>query len=98
MKSERARTRIIRLYKIEELLIAQDGLTAIELCQCFQVNRRTIYRDIELIQELGIPLYKDEGRFKILGTYKLPSYRPQLIAKLMVSDPGICSLGYDMKN
>jgi predicted DNA-binding transcriptional regulator YafY len=79
MNAERNRTRIIRLYKIEELLITQSGLTAIELCERMKVNRRTIYRDIELMQELGIPLYKDNSRFKILGTYKIPSYRIQLI-------------------
>lgn len=78
MKPERNRTRIIRLYKIEELLIVRNGLTVIELSQHLSVSRRTIYRDIELIQELGIPLYQDESRFKIIGTYKIPSYRPKL--------------------
>ena len=81
MKPERNRTRIIRLYKIEELLIAKHGLTVIEISRHFQVNRRTIYRDIELMQEIGIPVYKDETGFKILSTYKIPSYRPQLVAK-----------------
>lgn len=80
MKPERNRSRIIRLYKMEELLITKHGLTAVELGNHFQVNRRTIYRDIALMGELGIPLLREEGRFKILGTYKIPSYRPQIAA------------------
>lgn len=81
MQPERNRTRIIRLYKMEELLITRsDGLTAAEIGRHFRVNRRTIYRDLSLIEELGIPVYKEDGRFKILGTYKVPSYRPQIAA------------------
>lgn len=80
MNAERNRTRIIRLFKIEEILISRNGLTVIELCNYFKVNRRTIYRDLSLMEEIGIPLIKEDGQFKILGTYKIPSYRPQIVA------------------
>lgn len=80
MRPERNRTRIIRLYKIEEALLSQHGLTVIQLCSYFRVNRRTIYRDLSLMQELEIPIHKEGSRFKILGTYKIPSYRPQIAA------------------
>lgn len=81
MTPERNRTRIIRLYRMEELLITEsEGLTVTEICNHFQVDRRTIYRDIALMDELGIPLYKEAGKYKILGTYKIPSYRPQIAA------------------
>jgi len=93
IKPERIRTRILRLYKIEQLLIEGDqGLTARELSKLLLVNRRTIYRDIELIQELGIPLYDYQGRFKILGTYRIPSYRPKLIDAIGVNNEPIPSL------
>lgn len=80
MKPERNCARVMRIFKIEELLLTRNGLTVVEISQHFQVDRRTIYRDIELMQELGIPLSKDEHGYRILGTYKIPSYRPELIA------------------
>lgn len=58
------------------------GYTARELAQHFQVNRRTIYRDLALLEELGIPLIKGDERrdpFRILGTYTRPAYRASLI-------------------
>lgn len=79
IKPKRVRTQIIRLYKIEEELITRNGMRVIELCNCMGVNRRTIYRDLALMQELGIPVYKEDHLFNILGTYKIPSYRPKIL-------------------
>lgn len=94
MKPERNRTRIIRLYKIERLLLTEaEGMKVVDLAERLSVNRRTIYRDLELIQELGIPLYEEEdSRFKILGTYTVPSYRAKLIEPLGVNSEHLPSL------
>lgn len=82
MDSERLRTRLIRLWKMEELLLTHPaGYTALELSRHFQVDRRTIYRDLALLEELGVPLVKgDDFRapYRILGTYTRPSYRASL--------------------
>lgn len=59
--SERLRTRLLRLYKMEELLISKNGLTAMQLTKEFQVNRRTIYRDLALLEEVGVPLRREAG-------------------------------------
>lgn len=76
MEDERLRTKFIRLHRIEELLITtQGGLKATELCKMLRVDRRTIYRDIALLEEMGVPVYKEFERYAILGTYKVPSYR-----------------------
>lgn len=82
MDSERLRTRLIRLWKMEELLLTHPaGYTALELTRHFQVNRRTIYRDLALLEELGVPLVKGDdlhAPYRILGTYTRPSYRASL--------------------
>lgn len=76
---QRTRTQIIRLYKMEELLMRSHlGLTVIEISRNFCVDRKTIYRDLLLFEELGIPLYKEDGRYKIMGTYTIPSYREKI--------------------
>lgn len=95
MESIRLKTKLLRLWKIEELLITRNGLTMIELSELLKVNRRTIYRDMNLLQEVGVPIINEDGLYKIMATYKVPNYRPCLLAKL--DDPGKCSLGYDMK-
>jgi predicted DNA-binding transcriptional regulator YafY len=78
MKPERNRSRVLRLYKMEELILTHNGQTVAQLCRLLKVNRRTIYRDLALMQEIGIPLCKDGSKFTILGTYKVPSYRQQI--------------------
>ena len=83
MNSERLRSKLIRLWKMEEMLLTHPaGYTARELAHHFQVNRRTIYRDLALLEELGVPLVKGDERrdpFRILGTYTRPSYRTSLL-------------------
>lgn len=83
MDSERLRSKLIRLWKMEELLLTHPaGYTARELAAHFQVNHRTIYRDLALLEELGVPLVKGDdfqSPFRILGTYCRPSYRSALI-------------------
>ncbi|HET8910597.1 MAG TPA: WYL domain-containing protein [Ktedonobacteraceae bacterium] len=59
------------------LLFLRSGQTvsAEALAQHFRVSRRTIYRDMESLSLLGVPLYAERGReggFQLLEGYFLP--------------------------
>jgi proteasome accessory factor B len=69
-------TQTARLRQIEEsLLLAPEGLRATELAQRLEVDRRTIYRDLNFLSEQGIPLWQDGGRFGINRTRYLVNIR-----------------------
>jgi proteasome accessory factor B len=68
----RLASRTSRLRQIEEvLLLAPDGLSVPELARRLNVNRRTIYRDVEFLSEQGVPLWQETGRFGINRTHYL---------------------------
>lgn len=53
-----------RLTVIERLLFESPaGLRVVELARACGVDRRTIYRDLELLTDLGLPISHQEGRF-----------------------------------
>jgi len=59
------------------LLLLRGGQTvsAAKLARRFEVSPRTIYRDVEALGELGIPVYTEMGRgggFRLLEGYFLP--------------------------
>jgi predicted DNA-binding transcriptional regulator YafY len=59
------------------LLLLRDGntLSAVELARRFEVSPRTIYRDIESLNEVGVPVYAEMGRhggFRLVEGYFLP--------------------------
>ena len=63
-----------RLFGIIYLLLAKDTMTAKELSEYFLVSTRTIYRDIETLSELNIPIYMSKGKnggIHLLDNYKL---------------------------
>ena len=62
-----------RLISILMLLQIHNQLTAKELSKRLEVSIRTIYRDVESLSSLGIPIYADRGIngwIKLLGDYK----------------------------
>ena len=65
-----------RLFAIAEALRARrTGVTAGELAQRFGVTLRTIYRDLEALQDAGLPLRADRGRgggYALDKNYQLP--------------------------
>lgn len=73
----RLSTRTSRLRQIEELLyLNAEGLRAVELAHKLDVDRRTIYRDLDFLCQQGIPIWQDNGHFGInrtryLGTLHL---------------------------
>ncbi len=53
-----------RLKEIESLLFHKvGGLRAVEIAEVCGVDRRTVYRDLSLMNKAGIPVYQKEGRF-----------------------------------
>jgi proteasome accessory factor B len=72
----RMTSRAARLRRIEELLYrSSHGLTAIEIAAATGVDRRTAYRDIELLSEGGVPIWQDGGRFGIVRQDYLSTVR-----------------------
>jgi predicted DNA-binding transcriptional regulator YafY len=59
------------------LLFLRNGqsISASDLARRFEVSSRTIYRDIETLSSLGVPVYAERGReggFQLLEGYFLP--------------------------
>lgn len=52
-----------RLFEIIYILLNKKKVTATELAEYFEVSRRTICRDIEMLSFAGIPIYADKGRY-----------------------------------
>ncbi len=62
-----------RLISILMLLQIHKKLTANELAQRLEVSVRTIYRDVDSLSSLGIPIFSDRGTnggIELLGDYK----------------------------
>ena len=64
------------MFAIAEALRARrTGVTAQELADRFRVTLRTIYRDLEALQDAGMPIRADRGRgggYALDKTYQLP--------------------------
>lgn len=59
----RLTNRTERLIKMEQLLFrSAAGLRAVELAEACGVDRRTVYRDLSLLNEIGVPIYQKDGR------------------------------------
>jgi predicted DNA-binding transcriptional regulator YafY len=54
--------RISRLFEIVYILMAHKMKTAKELAEHFEVSVRTVYRDVEMLAEAGIPIYASQGK------------------------------------
>lgn len=67
---ERLKTRTARLRQLEEILLLKPGgMRATELSRQFNVNRRTMYRDLGFLAEQGVPLWQENGVFRIDRTH-----------------------------
>lgn len=65
----RLANRTARLREIEELLLlTPEGLSAKEMAHRLNVDRRTIYRDMEFLEEQEVPVWQENGRYGINRT------------------------------
>lgn len=53
---------INRLFEIIYILLDKKTVTANELAERFEVSQRTVYRDIEILSQSGIPIYTTKGK------------------------------------
>ncbi|QQE78573.1 YafY family protein [Alicyclobacillus sp. SO9] len=67
--------RFERMFGILLQLYGGHVVTAVELGKRFEVSTRTAYRDLEMLNELGVPIYAERGRFggfRLLDGYYIP--------------------------
>jgi proteasome accessory factor B len=68
-----------RLATIERMLSRNaSGLRVVEIARACGVDRRTIYRDLALLTQVGLPIYQKEGRYFINHDYYLGTMRLNL--------------------
>ncbi len=63
-----------RLFGIIYILLSKSRVSAKELAKYFEVSVRTIYRDVETLSMLNIPIYMSKGKnggISLLESYKL---------------------------
>jgi predicted DNA-binding transcriptional regulator YafY len=66
MDESRTQSKASRLRRIEHKLYnTPGGLGAVELAEYCGVDRRTIYRDIEALDAMGVPVWQFDGKFGI---------------------------------
>lgn len=66
--------KLYRLLAIVTLLLNRGRISANEMAEYFEVSKRTIYRDIETINQAGIPIVSYQGTnggFGIMDNYKI---------------------------
>src|SRR5512135_3782097 len=69
-------SRTARLRHLEEILMSSPhGLSAIDLAERLEVDRRTVYRDLDFLSMQDIPLWQDDGHFGLNRTRYLASVR-----------------------
>jgi predicted DNA-binding transcriptional regulator YafY len=90
-KSKRGRgNQITRQWRILRLLEgSKGGLRAREIHEALggDVVERTIFRDLQHLQDAGFPLYEEDGRWRVLGQgeggYTVPVDTTELLALLL---------------
>jgi proteasome accessory factor B len=68
-----------RLTTIERMLSrSTGGVRVVDIARECDVDRRTIYRDLTLLTEVGLPIYQRDGRYFINHDYYLATLRLNL--------------------
>jgi len=76
---DRTQSKAARLRRIEHRLYnTPNGLRAVEIAEYCGVDRRTVYRDLESLHEMGVPVWENQGRYGIDRTAYLSTVRLNL--------------------
>jgi proteasome accessory factor B len=79
MTAERIQTKTARLRRIEHRLYhAPQGLRVIDIASYCGVDRRTIYRDLMSLEEMGVPVWQRDGHYGIDREHYLSTIRLNL--------------------
>src|SRR5258708_31511215 len=74
--NNRLARRTERLSEIERILFrSAHGKRVMEIAEACGVDRRTIYRDLDLLSVIGVPIWQDHGRFGIIHDQYLATVR-----------------------
>ncbi len=78
-EGDRIASKAARLRRIEfRLYHANQGLRAAELAAECGVDRRTIYRDLATLHQMGVPIWEDRGRYGLERSSYLSTVRLNL--------------------
>jgi predicted DNA-binding transcriptional regulator YafY len=73
MKNDNDTRRISRLTAILTLLQSKRVLTSTTLSERFGVSVRTIYRDIKVLIQAGVPIFAEDGKgYSLVEGYRIP--------------------------
>ncbi|BAD41301.1 helix-turn-helix transcriptional regulator [Symbiobacterium thermophilum] len=58
-----------------------------ELARRFGVTRRSVFRDLEFLERMGVPIVRDGGRYAVLDTFKVRpiQFQPEEVLALMAA-------------
>lgn len=70
---------LAKLLRAVEYMAKPQGVTVNELAEHLEITRRSVYRLLELMEELGFPIYQDET---LMGTGKRWKYQQDYLKKL----------------
>lgn len=76
---DRIHSKAARLQRIEHRLYnSPHGMRVVELAEYCGVDRRTIYRDLDSLHDMGVPVWEHEGRYGIERAAYLSTVRLNL--------------------
>lgn len=71
--NENQTKRLLRLTSMLTMLQTKQLLTATELANKFSVSNRTIYRDLKVLEQSGVPIFTEEGKgYSLMEGYRIP--------------------------
>jgi proteasome accessory factor B len=74
--TNRLTSRTERLAEIERMLFrSANGMRVMEIAEACGVDRRTIYRDLDMLSTIGVPIWQDMGRYGIIRDQYLATVR-----------------------
>ncbi len=92
-------TRVNRLLQMMLLLQGSRSWTSEELALRFEVSKRTIFRDVELLRKSGIPISTDDsaGGYQLLaGNLQFTQLAPCELIALVLADRGMSSANWEL--
>lgn len=76
-----------RRFQLLTVLMGGGRPRADDLARRFGVTRRSIYRDLEFLEQNGVPVVRDGGRYAVLETFKVRpiQFQPDEVLALMAA-------------